>query len=439
MLISGCGQREQRGLLGEFTQITRQYSKEELRESLNNFDEIAMATAAEAARQIDEKNSDFRTRKLLLVQRTQMRQAFHTMLEQEDPIIAFIETWALCVRLVNYLKHGEGNDLFKQHQDIVITASEKVRVEIEIIGRKFLQEDTFARTQRNISSFAKANPITGTYSNIVVYATQVRAGQSGIFDEVLSIPMSPFKAMSGVDRSASAIYGLRDSASRIADVAEELPESARWQLLLLLMEMQETEMVESVLKSMTNFSDSSVRLADSAEKLPQQLREQLSVLIQDIDEKQPNLQTTLEKAEKTAVAVERSLEKADSVAVSFGRTVNDVNEAATAWDKAAEASSQTLREFGKLKPAKKEPSSKASFKISDYRETADAVTVTAHELSALLAEFREFVTSNDLADGSFAAQKWTNHLVWRTVQLVLIIFVLALVYRMVVVRFVDKR
>ncbi|MCP4260877.1 MAG: hypothetical protein GY774_25715 [Planctomycetes bacterium] len=439
MVVSGCGQKEQRGLFGKSTKITQQYSKQELRESLNNFDEFAMETTSEAARQIDEKEPDFRARKLNLIQRTQIRRAFNTMLEQEDPVIAFIETWTMCTRLVNYLKDGEGSDLFRQHQHIVITAFEKLKTVIEKIGRKFLKEDVFAKTQRNIYSFAKANPITGTYSNIIVYATEVKPGQSALFSEVLSIPMSPFKAIGSVDRTALAIHGVKESANRFSDVVEEFPESARWQLLLLLMEIQETEMVESVLKSMTKFSDSSVRFADSTEKLPQQLREQLSILIQDIDEKQSNLQATLDKAEKTAVAVERSLEKADEVAVSFGRTVNDVNEAATAWDKAAAATSQTLQEFAKLKPAKKEPSSKAPFNINDYRDTAEAVAVTAKELSTLMAEFREFVRSDDLDGSSFAAQKWTNHLTWRILQIVLIIFVLAIVYRIVAVRIIDNR
>jgi hypothetical protein len=34
---------------------------------------------------------DFRSQKTNLVQRTQLRHAFHVMLEQEEPIVAFIE------------------------------------------------------------------------------------------------------------------------------------------------------------------------------------------------------------------------------------------------------------------------------------------------------------------------------------------------------------
>ncbi|MHC4751373.1 MAG: hypothetical protein ACYTFW_16060 [Planctomycetota bacterium] len=437
--VHGCAQKQQRMLQGKSTQIARQYSKEELRESLDRFDNFASAVTAEVARQIEEKEPDFRTRKLNLVQQTQTRQAVRTMLEQEDPIVAFIEAWSLCVRLTNYLTSGEGSNLFREHQDIAIIASEKLQNEIEMIGRKYFQEDVFAQTQKNIYNFAEANPIKGTFSNIIVYATKVRPGQSALFDEVIGIPMSPFKAMSGVDRTASAIYGLGESADRISDVVEELPESVRWQLLLLLMEMQETEMVISVLKSMSKLSDSSVRFADSAEKLPEQLRQQLSILLEEIDEKQVNLQTTLEKAEKTSVSVEQALVQADKVAVSFQSTANDVNQVATAWEKAANATSEALAEINIMRTPRKGAAPKAPFNINDYRDTAETVAVTVNELRTLIADVREFVASDDLAGSSFAAQQWTNHLAWRIGQLLFLVFVLALVYKIVVIRIVVKK
>jgi len=151
--VSGCKSNEQRNLQGKATQITSQYSKEELRESLNQFDDFGSTVIAEASRQINEKEPNFRTRKMNLIQRTQLKQAFDTMLGQEDPIVALIETWTLCVRLEIYLKSGEGSDLFRKHQDIVITFSEKLKNEIEKIGRKFLQEDVFAQTQKNTYNF----------------------------------------------------------------------------------------------------------------------------------------------------------------------------------------------------------------------------------------------------------------------------------------------
>jgi len=432
LLMCSCNQNQVPGQIA--VSRSAQISKEELRELLNNFEEFATATVAQARSQLDELQPDFKTRKMSLIHRTRFRQALNTMLERDDPIEAFIETWALSIRITDHFKDGEGKNIFGEHQHIAVTSSEKLQTEIERIGKIFLKNKTYVETQSKINKFAQTNPITGNFSNTILFVTKIKPGEQRLFDDVVSMPLAPFKAMTGVDRTASAIYGLRDSADRIADVAEELPESVRWQLLLLLMEMEETKVVKTFLESMSEFSQSSARIADSTEKLPEQMREQLSILVEEIDAKQASLQMTLDKAEKTAATVELSLAKADEVADSFGRTADSVNEAATAWDNAAEATNLALKEFSKMKPAAKDPNSKTSFNIKDYRDTVEAVAVTANELRTLTAEVREFVESDALTKYSLAVERSTNHLAWRIVQLLLLVFVLALVYKIVVRR-----
>ena len=438
LLMFGCNQKQVRIPSHNVVSRSGQISKEELRELLNNFEEFAGATVAEATSQLDELQPDFKTRKTSLVHRTRFRKALHTMLERDDPIEAFIETWGLSVRTTNYFKNGQGSNLFGEHQNLALAGAEKLQAEIERIGRRFLKNDTFIETQKEINNFAQANPITGTFSNAILYVTEVKPGQPRLFDDVVSIPLAPFKAMTGVDRTASAIYGLRDSADNISDVVEEFPESARWQLLLLLMEMEETESVKTFLDSMSKFTDSSVRFADSAEKLPEQLRQELSILVQEIDDKQGNLQTTLEKTEKTTVAIEQTLGQADKVAVSLQTTADSVNQAMTAWEQAAIATDEALTELNKFKTPRKGAATKSSFSINDYRDTAESVGKTVNEMRDLTAEIRKLIESEQLSEYTFMPRKITNLLAWRLGQLISLIFILAVMYRVVIIRFVNK-
>jgi phage shock protein A len=217
----------------------------------------------------------------------------------------------------------------------------------------------------------------------------------------------------------------------MSDVVEQFPESAKWQLLLLLMEMQETEGVKTFLESMSKFSDSSVRFADSAEKLPVQLRKELSILIQEIDDKQINLQTTLEKTEKTIVAIEQALAKANKVAASFQTTANSVNQAATAWEKAAIATDKALAGFNKSKTPRQNAATKSPFSIKDYQDTAESIGETVNEIHKLI-ESKQFL------EFSFMPRKIANLLAWRLGQLIFLTFVLAVIYRVVIIRFVNK-
>ncbi len=437
--LCGCGPKDERTLRGKRTPQAGQISKEELRESLNNFEEFAVSIIKQTADRLDLLLPNLKTKKTNLVKRARLQQAFNTMFEQEDPIIAFLETWALCVRITNYLEEGEGSNLYGDYQEVAIDAAKRIEDRIEQIGKEFLKEDVFDQTHRQIQNFAAQNPIKGVFSNVIVYATQAEPGKPSTFDNVIALPMSPFTALQGVDRTATAIQGARGSMDRIADIVESLPESARWQMLLLLLDMEETEMAKTVLTSMSKLSDSSVRFADSAEKLPEQLKQQLSLLIKEIDEKQENLQTTLDKAEKVAASVERASAGLSNTAEAFGRTAQDVNQTALQWDAAAKSTALALQEVAKLKPPKKETAEPAKpFDVLEYRDTAEAVGETVNEMRNLAAEINELIESQKFAEYALMPEKFTTLLAWRLGQLIVLFFVSALVYRIVVVRFVNK-
>jgi len=438
--LCGCGQKEKRTLRGRRTPQAGRISKEELREKLNNFEDYAISNIKQTADRLDSLLFDLKTQKTNLLKRARIQQAFHTMLEQKDPIIAFLEIWALCVRLTDYLEEGEGSNLYGNHQEIAITTAKLIEAGIEQIGKEFLKDNVFEETRRQIHNFADQHPIKGRFSNLIVYATQAEPGKPSVFDSVIALPMSPFTAMQGVDRTATAIQSARGSMDRIADIAEGLPESARWQMLLLLLDMEETEMAKTVLASMSTLSDSSVRFADSAEKLPEQLRQQLSLLIKEIDEEQENLQTTLDKAEQVAVSVERASAGLSDTAEAFGRTARDVNQTAQQWDAAAKSTALALQEIAKLKPPKKETDEPTKpFDVLEYRDAAEAVGETVNEMRNLTAEINKLLESQQLAEYSLRPEKITTLLTWRLGQLIVLFFVLALVYRIVVVRFVNKK
>ena len=118
----------------------------------------------------------------------------------------------------------------------------------------------------------------------------------------------------------------------------------------------------------------------------------------------------------------------------FQKTAESVNEATTSWKKAATATNQVLTEFKQLRTPRKDATKNTTFKINDYRDTVESVTVAANDLRTLTAEIREFVESDALTKYSSGIERFTNHLTWRIAQLLLLVFVLALVYKLVVRR-----
>ena len=196
------------------------------------------------------------------------------------------------------------------------------------------------------------------------------------------------------------------------------------------------ESVKSVLTNASKISDSSSRLATSAEKLPEQLRQQISILIEEIDARQENIQATLKTAQETSAAMNLTMAETNKAADSIDRTAKSVAETARAWDSAAKTIGEVVKGFIREKPPKTEAG--PPFNINDYRDTAETVSQTVSKMQELTVEVHKLIESEQLSQYTSVPRKITNLLAWRIAQLVTLIFVLALAYRLVTVRFINK-
>jgi hypothetical protein len=420
VFLAGCGSEDVRTLGSGVAPTNGLISKEDIRGQVDNFAEYYKATFRQTANELNERLQTKKVERTTLQMRARMVQGLNAMLDQDDPVIAFIETWALCKRFRIYVEEGEGSTLFAEGQEIVVKAAKRLETEIERVGHIFMKDDIFEATAKNISEFANVNPISGTFYNVIVYATEVKKGQPNPFMSVLNLPMTPFRAMEGVDRTASAIYQFRDTAERFSDVVRELPESSRWQMELLIYDLEEADMVKTFLDSFTKFSESSAKMATSVEQLPEQLGKELSQFVDEVDRKQADLQKTLTQAEKTTLAVNETVEKLNALA-------KDTSETAKAWEGAAKTTGEVVKGFKRSKEAE---SSKSSFSIKEYRDAAEQTSQAAMDIKELLAAIEAFSESRKY--GSL-----TNHLTYRIMGLIFFFFVLAIAYRIITVRLIK--
>jgi hypothetical protein len=423
-LLDGCGPKDIHTIGSGVTPTSGEISKEDLREQLDTLREFFKTKLRQAANELNERLPTAKTEKMTLQMRARMLQGLNAALDHDDPIVAFIETWALCTRFRIYLEEGEGSSLYGEAQEFALNSAKRIEAEIERIGHAFLKDDVFETTRKNVTVFANNNPIRTAFSNVTVYATALQRDQANPFMSVLKLPMTPFRAMEGVDRTASAVHQLRDTAERFSDIVAELPESSRWQLQLLLFDLQETEMTKSFLDSLKQLSESSTRLEKSTEQLPEQLREELTQFVNDVDRKQAGLQKTLLQAEKTTIAVNNALEKLDEAASSLDAVAKNVTETAQAWETAAKATGEAAREFKKDKPS---PKGTPSFNITEYRQAAEQTSQAANDIKVLLASIEDFSMSGHY--GSIV-----NHLALRVAGLIVLIFVLVVLYRIIATR-----
>ena len=401
----------------------RLISKEELRDQLNGFADSFKLSINALVDEIIKKTASKPVQMQSLNMRTRVLDGLNAMLQQDDSVAAFLDTWALCLRFRLFLEEGNGSFLYGENQAFVIETAKSSEGRIEEIGKLFLAEDLYRMTRVNLNEFAQSNPINSTLSNLVIYATKAKQNGQNPFLSILSIPMEPFRAFGGVDRTATAIGRFADSANRFSDILAELPESSRWQLLMFLYELEETEMAKSLVSSTAKLSGSSERLAQSSEQLPKRIHEELSILVDEIDTKQSNLQATLTQAQKTAEGVQVVMDKVKEASAALDQSAQEIKETADAWKEAAQATGDIVKEAEKFRPAEGSPPS--TFDIRDYQQTAQSITEAAKELRAATVELR-----------ALADLKWVSNitgiLVWRIAEVVGILLGSLLIYRILV-------
>lgn len=413
--ISGCLEQKSGGFQAGKSSSKSNISMDDLQSKLDEFEELFTSRIKAAGAEIDVLSSEPKVIKMTLLWRSRAIAAIHNIKEQSQPMMVLADSWLLCIRLSNFIESGEAGNTFGEYQHLALETSKELESQIESIGRRVLPENLFEETSAGLKRLALANPIQSGFSKSLMYSTQVKTEDSGLFQSLISIPLSPVRALEGVDRTPKAIYDFSNTTKHLTDVLEELPESTRWQLLLLLYDIEETNLVTSLLKSMENISSSSTRLSSAAEKF--------TSLLETSDEKQTQIQASLVQVNETISNLEHLLVSAQAAGATFSQTARDVNTATYQWAQAAESTKAVIEQIMPKKPAGAVPEGKKM----DLKETAEAIGSAAKEIKA---------ASESLPGKTEALVGQLNTLVTRiTVSVVLIII---LIFSLFVAYFLIK-
>ena len=426
---AGCRQTPKRVMDSGASLPKSQLSREELQDTLNRFEDFFATSIKQGASELDMLLPGAKTQRLTLLWRTRCIGTLHTILEQDDPLVAFIDTWALSLRMTVYFGSGEGSKLFEPHQEVALSTATQIEAEIERISQKLLEPTIFEQTQRDLRAFALANPIRGAFSKTLAYASQVKKGTPGPVETVINLPLVPFRAIEGVDRGSVAISDFSTTAERFSDIVEELPESIRWQLLLMLYELEETEMVRSFLTSLAEVAASSRQLTTVSEQLPGQIRTELSTFVEQVDTKQAAFQETLQQAQTTTETLNALIEQVENTAAMLTVTASEGQQTALAWQATVEAVGKT---FGL--PKTPDANQASGFDIAELNATARNVTEAATEIRRLN---EELVANSEVL--SAQTHRLTSDVTWKLALLMGLAFLLALVYRIFTARLVRRR
>ena len=231
---------------------------------------------------------------------------------------------------------------------------------------------------------------------------------------MLELPLTPFRALEGVESGAGSIRDFNATARQFNDLLASLPQQTRWQLQLFLYDLESRDSLQRGVASLEQMAESSQRFSAAFEHLPEATRRELTTFLAESPQTQRDLRLTIASAADALARVDPLLHTLERVAGAVGG-------AGDSW-------AEVVREVKRERPADVAAAARPEgrpFDIADYERTARAVQGAAAEIRAALAELPSGSDWSPLVDQLF----------WRAVALMGVAFALLLTYRILTRRF----
>lgn len=388
------------------------YSQDELRAELSDYASNATGIITDTADTVSERSSDRLVRKRCLLFKVNVIPLVQDAAFQQNPQEAYVSMLTLIVLLRQYVEDGAGKSALGPDTPMVLDAARQLESDLLEIGAKFLGTKRVQEVHAEVAAYAKRRPIPGReFALESAQRTVADVEETSFFQQVTAVPLVPFRALEGVGDTAAAVRDFNATSREFVRTIEHLPAQMRWQVELLLYDVEERDTTVALLASLESVSRSADRVSEAADRLPEDLR----VLFGESDEPLSRVQEIVASARELAGPVRE--------------TAGDLRLASDAW---ATVLGPT--------PGEPEPPPERPFDIRDWEQTAQAIGTSAGQLEQLVKEIQT-LSQSQVLDGALApvsatvdradaaARGWVDLAAWRVLQLLVVAFGLALIYR----------
>ena len=278
-----------------------------------------------------------------------------------------------------------------------------------------------AELRSAIESWNRQNPFAENVmtARAVGFAAEVmKANQTGAAQADSVFNLLNLDPLSGLDPAVRELAQSRLFAERALYVVRNMPTLLRWQTELLTINAANQPVVRQVVSNSTSVASSAERFADIAEKLPERLESQEKSLTPLVT----NVRQTLATGTEMSGSLKTTFETFDTV----------------------------LKRLGVGETNRPRNTNAVPFRVLDYEETAAQLEVTAQQLTELLVKFDQTLGSSNITQltaqvrpavelAQSSGKQVVDYAFWRSVLLVAIVLVAALVYRFIAGRLAPVR
>ena len=405
----------------------KEVTQEELRSNLIGFSSTFTVLVTEAADRISLETNQPRLRRLSLLWKIRMPPLAQLAASDANPRTGYVEMLTVAVAQRQYFEAPDaGANLFGAQQPIALAAAQQIEKDALALGSSFLPPDKLEELHGEIGELARQHPIRGEFLRESIATGLAKAETSGVFDDIISIPMAPFKAIAGVESGAQAIHQFNATASQFTEIVDQLPQRLRWQMELLSYDLQEQGgVLEQSLRSFEMVAQSADRLSVVAEGAPEDMRRTIVEISHELEQRSATLKALLEDYRAAIESTGTTVDKLAPLVDGIARTSEQLNQAGVAWN---DVMTQVNAPSPPAPPGSPPP---RPIDILDYESTALAIRGTAEELRGVLAE------AKSIEEGPGA--KFADRLLRNGLILIAVFFAALLGYRFLASRIAPSR
>ena len=209
-------------------------SAPELRERLDYFYSIVLSTLESATLRAGQVTDDLERLRALTSAKIRAMRIYRAILFQTEPRDGFADAWTVTVQARVFFESDEAKAEFGPATPILEEAFHRLERQIETIASSFLPLTRITEVSEALETYAREQPIRSVRS-FSPPDTRNRPS-TGPVAWILRLPLAPFRAMTGVDRTAHAVHELTLTADAFSQMISSLPVEISWEGELLLLQ-----------------------------------------------------------------------------------------------------------------------------------------------------------------------------------------------------------
>lgn len=163
--------------------------------------------------------------------------AMQAALFQRDPLAALVDGWALTASMVHYFEEDKGRELFGGSQSQVVETLHGLEREIEAIVENVVGKEETDVARAQVDGFVRVNPLR-----------DLSFGRRSAGLQASAVTAAAWGTGGGMRSVAQLDETARDMSDRLTLYGEQLPQIARWQGELMLLEARREFLAEPFAK-----------------------------------------------------------------------------------------------------------------------------------------------------------------------------------------------